>query len=95
METVAEPAATPDATRAKRPGVGSRALALVGELMIIAGAVLGLYVVWQLFYTDVEANAVQEQTVADLDWAYTPAITANQPVGRRAKGHPGRAEAQP
>lgn len=84
METVSEPTATPDATPApqpaKAPGGGSRALALVGELMIIAGALLGLYVVWQLFYTDIEANAVQEQTVKDLDWAYTPPITAGTPT---------------
>ena len=64
METVAEHTATPRPAPRKAPGIGSRLLALVGELMIIVGALLGLYVVWQLFYTDIEANSVQEQTVA-------------------------------
>lgn len=79
METVAEQNATPDAPPAKASGWGHRLIALIGELMIIVGALLGLYVVWQLFYTDVEANAVQEQAVEELDWAYTPEITANDP----------------
>ena len=79
METVAEPNVTPDASPTAASGWGHRIIALIGELMIIAGALLGLYVLWQLFYTDVEANHVQEQTVADLDWAYTPEITANTP----------------
>ena len=53
--------------------------------MIIAGVLLGLYVVWQLFYTDIEANSIQDQAVEDLDWAYAPQntapITAGQPSG--------------
>jgi len=64
----------------KAPGLGSRLIALVGELMIIVGALLGLYVVWQLFYTDIEANSIQDQAVEDLDWAYAP-ITAAEPSG--------------
>lgn len=76
METVAEPSTTPDVAPARASGTSSRVFALVGELMIIVGALLALYIVWQLFYTDIEANAVQEQTVNDLAWAYTPAITA-------------------
>ena len=76
METVAEHTATPGPAPRRAPGVGSRLLALIGELMIIVGALLGLYVVWQLFYTDLEANSVQAQTVESLPWAYTPPITA-------------------
>ena len=76
METVAEHPAPPDAAPPKASGAASRVLSLVGELMIIVGGVLALYVVWQLFYTDLAANAVQEQTVQSLPWAYTPPITA-------------------
>ena len=67
-----------DASQAEAPKRhrGSRIVALIGELMIIAGAVLGLYVVWQLFYTDIEANSVQKETVEQLEWAYTPTIKA-------------------
>lgn len=79
METVAEPNATPDAQPAKASGRGHRVVALAGELMIIAGVLLGLYVVWQLFYTDVEANAIQAEAVEELPWAYTPLITAGEP----------------
>ncbi|MGC4175327.1 class E sortase [Demequina sp.] len=84
METLAETTASPDSAPApqprKKPGVGSRLIALVGELMIIAGAVIGLYVVWQLFYTDIEANSIQEEAVKELDWAYTAPITAGEPT---------------
>jgi len=76
METLAAPDATPSAAPARASGKVHRVLALVGELMIIAGVLLGLYVVWQLFYTDVEANNTQKQVVEELDWAYTAPITA-------------------
>ena len=92
METIAETDATPAAPEptpgkprkpAKASGAGSRVVALLGELMIIVGALLGLYVVWQLFYTDIEANSIQADTVHDLPWAYAPQntspITAGQP----------------
>lgn len=41
---------------------------LLGELLMVTGVVLGLYVVWQLFYTDIEANATQQEIVEGLDW---------------------------
>ncbi|MDN4483424.1 class E sortase [Demequina lignilytica] len=67
------PASSPPASPRRR---GSRAfdhtLALVGELLIIAGAVIGLYVVWQLYYTDVIADREQQEVLDGLDWAYTP-----------------------
>lgn len=52
----------------RRQSAGATVLGLVGELLIIAGVVLGLYVVWQLFYTDIEANNTQQQVVDNLDW---------------------------
>ncbi len=67
-----------DSSQAEARHRGSRFVALIGELMIIAGAVLGLYVVWQLFYTDIEANSIQEETVKELEWAYTPQIKAGE-----------------
>jgi sortase A len=79
METVAATDATPSPKPTKASGRGHRFVALIGELMIIAGAVIGLYVVWQLFYTDVEANNIQTEAVEELDWAYTAPITAGEP----------------
>ncbi|WP_082092335.1 class E sortase [Demequina pelophila] len=63
--------------------LSDRLLALVGELLIIAGAVLGLYVVWQLFYTDVTSDREQEALVESLEWAYQGPVeaAADAPAG--------------
>ncbi|WP_062382625.1 class E sortase [Demequina iriomotensis] len=76
VEVPTQPDAPPPDPRRRAPGIGTRLVSLVGELCIIAGAVVGLYVVWQLFYTDVVADREQAEVVEDLDWAYTGAITA-------------------
>lgn len=78
MESLVDTATAPDAPPAGRPrrGAGSRAVALLGELMIIVGALLALYVVWELFYTDVAANKTQTEVLQTLDWAYTAPVTA-------------------
>ncbi|WP_062464985.1 class E sortase [Demequina soli] len=70
----------PEPSRAPaRAGIGTRLVSLVGELLILAGALLGLYVVWELFYTDVIAGKEQDQVLESLDWAYdaTAPITAD------------------
>jgi len=59
-----------------RPSVGNRLIALMGELFIIAGAVIGLYVMWQLFYTDITAEREQQEVLEELDWAYTEPVVA-------------------
>ena len=41
---------------------------VVGELMITAGVLLGGFVVWQLWWTDVEGDRAQAEIVASLDW---------------------------
>lgn len=61
----------------QRPGWGTRLISLLGELMVIAGALIGLYVVWELFYTDVAAGQQQSEVLHDLDWAQTEPITAD------------------
>jgi len=63
---------------------GTRALALVGELMIIAGTVIGLFVLWQLFYTDVTAGREQARVLDSLPWAQVNAVRAPA-----ASGEPG------
>jgi sortase A len=45
------------------------AIAVLGEFLILAGLILGLYVVWQLFYTDVQAGREQEKVLDSLEWA--------------------------
>ncbi len=43
-----------------------RVLGITGELLIAAGVLLGLFVVWQLFYTDVQADRVQDAIVEEF-----------------------------
>lgn len=71
---------SPGASAPARRG-GASLLALAGELMIIAGAVLGLYVVWQLFYTDVTAAREQDEVLESLDWAYVGPVEAPAVAG--------------
>ncbi|MGC5627845.1 class E sortase [Georgenia sp. Z1344] len=42
------------------------AVGVLGELLLTAGVVLGLYVVWQLWWTDLEGHARQEESVAAI-----------------------------
>jgi sortase A len=44
---------------------------VVGELLITAGVLLGLFVVWQLFWTDVVAERAHDEIVQELGWART------------------------
>lgn len=73
--TTLEDHATEHAAPPRQPAWAA-VVGLVGELLIIAGVVLGLYVVWQLFYTDIEANNTQQQVVDSLDWV-APVTTAD------------------
>jgi sortase A len=63
--------------RALRWGVG-----LAGDLLVTAGMVLLLFVGWQLWWTDVTANRVQQGTVQALqhDFSAGGAVTAAQPA---------------
>ena len=47
----------------------SVATGLLGELFITAGVVLGLFVAWQLWWTDVVGEREQAAIIADLGWA--------------------------
>lgn len=53
---------------APRPSIAVRITGVIGELMITLGVLLALFVVWQLWWTDVIAGRMQEQTIADLGW---------------------------
>lgn len=47
-----------------------RAIGVVGELLITLGVVLLLFVAWQLWWTDVEANRAQAQTLTRLEQSF-------------------------
>ena len=57
--------------RRRSPGIAIAGL--LGELLITMGALLGLFVVWQLWWTDVIADRAQAELVTELGWTQYPA----------------------
>lgn len=53
-------------------------IGVLGELLVTAGLVLGLFVVWQLWWTDVEGARAQSEIIAGMDWETAPG-TATAP----------------
>ncbi|WP_225216862.1 class E sortase [Arthrobacter pullicola] len=49
-----------------RRGRGSLAVQVIGELLITAGLVLVLFVVWELWWTNIESDRRQEQAMEEL-----------------------------
>src|SRR5690606_27103488 len=43
-------------------------IGVLGELLVTAGVILGLFVVWQLWWTDVEGARAQNEIIAEMDW---------------------------
>jgi sortase A len=74
MTTVStRPAPRPARTRHHR-GVVSTTIGFLGELLITAGVLLGLFVVWQLWWTDVQAGREHAQILASLEWPDPPDV---------------------
>lgn len=68
MTSVESPPRARSRSRTRRKaGPGSILLGFVGELLITAGLLLGLFVVWQLWWTDVEAGQLQASLSEELD----------------------------
>ncbi|NTW38656.1 MAG: class E sortase [Cellulomonadaceae bacterium] len=61
------------------PRASAVVLEVVGELLLTLGVLLGLFVVWQLWWTDVVGTRAQAAVVAGLDWE-PPAPVAADPV---------------
>jgi len=62
------PPAHAGATRSRLSIIG-----VLGELLMLAGILLGLFVLWQLFYTDIQGERAQREVVESLDWV-DPAV---------------------
>ena len=64
------PARAPQARRraARKRGVGAlaRIVQVMGELLITAGAILLLFIAWQLWWTNVESDAKQRDAIKDF-----------------------------
>lgn len=68
--------ATANAPRPARSAV-DRGVVLLGEILITAGVILGLFVVWQLFYTDVQSGRTQAAALDQLTFPETPRVEAS------------------
>ena len=64
LQEKAEPAAAP--ARGASRSVVSRVLQVTGELLLTAGVVLLLFVAWQLWWTNLDADARQREAVRDF-----------------------------
>ncbi len=62
---------------------GAVVVGVFGEILITIGVLLGLFVVWQLWWTDVVAEQVQAQIVDDLGWLTVPTQSAPTAVQYR------------
>ena len=67
----------------QRRGVGAGIVGVLGELLITAGVLTGLFVVWQLWWTDVVALREQEQVLHALEWTPPPVAVDTPPQPRR------------
>lgn len=78
MTAQTSPASTPATADASRPARGAvdRGMVLLGEILITAGVILGLFVVWQLFYTDVQSGRTQAAALDQLTFPETPRVEA-------------------
>ena len=82
MTTVAATPARHVARGRPRHGVVSTFVGVLGELLITLGVLLGLFVVWQLWWTDVQAGREHAQILASLEWPEPPAAApVDDPTG--------------
>lgn len=68
-----------DQLRRRRSVLGAT-LGVSGEVLITAGVLLGLFLTWELWWTNVAATHAQARTIAALGWAYDPNDHAPAPA---------------
>lgn len=73
---------------ARRPGAGAAVVGVVGEVMITLGVLLGLFVVWQLWWTDVVAEAEKDRIIEELDWVRTAEDLDPEPAAETVAPEP-------
>src|SRR5699024_8546130 len=54
-------------TRRRRRSVGTAIAGAFGELLITAGVLLGLFVVWQIWWTDVQGEQQADQAIEQFE----------------------------
>lgn len=73
----------------KRPSAVTRIVGVIGELLITAGIVVGLFVVWQVWWTDIGANKEQSATIDTntTDWDRSEQVGEPRYTDPPAFGH--------
>ena len=66
--------------RRRRRSLLEMAAQVIGELLITAGVILLLFVAWQLWWTNVQSNAKQDQAVEEFFADLGEAAVADDPV---------------
>lgn len=73
----------------KRPAsLGVKILGVVGELLITMGVFIGLFIVWQVWWTDIEANKVQAEAVQEFEKKYGEVTLEEQGIGEPQTSEP-------
>lgn len=54
---------------APRRGALWQVLGIIAELLLTAAAICALYIVWQMWWTGVEAEQVQNETTQSVNWS--------------------------
>jgi sortase A len=72
----------------RRRGFLSAAVGVFGELLITAGVLLGLFVVWQLWWTDVQAGREHTEILQSLEWPEPAKVDSGPQVATPHDGAP-------
>ncbi len=72
----------------KKPSLFNRILGIIGELLITAGLVIALFIVWQIWWTDIEANRDQAQAIEQLQMEYGVIDVEKLGIAPRQEGPP-------
>lgn len=76
--------------REQRPkqGVIRTIIQVIGELLVTAGVILLLFVAWELWWTNIEANNAQEQAVSQFAKDFQGPLTPPAPDAPKDFGEP-------
>lgn len=81
-------AGQPATTARKKPSLFNRILGVIGELLITAGLIIVLFIVWQIWWTDIEANRAQAQAIEQLQEEYGVITVEEAGIAPRQDGPP-------
>lgn len=82
------------AAERRKPSVINRVIGVIGELLITAGLVIVLFIVWQVWWTDIEANRYQSERVEELQQEFG-VIAPDAGIAPAQEGPPPEWESEP